>query len=97
MGGGYYKLGGLATGAYKVQFYSASYSDYCGRILDANAANGGRIKPLVGATVCLMTSPIINATTDERGYFLMASRTHRLPALGLYLTLLRNSALWPDS
>jgi RHS repeat-associated protein len=44
----------------------------CGRILDANAANGGRIKPLVGATVRLMTSPIVNATTDERGYFLMA-------------------------
>ncbi|MFZ4660948.1 MAG: RHS repeat-associated core domain-containing protein [Caldilineaceae bacterium] len=43
----------------------------CGRILDANAANGGRIKPLVGATVRLMTSPIVNATTDERGYFLM--------------------------
>jgi 5-hydroxyisourate hydrolase-like protein (transthyretin family) len=29
---GYYKLGGLATGNYKVQFYSATYSDYCGRI-----------------------------------------------------------------
>lgn len=43
----------------------------CGRILDANAANRGSTKPLVGATVRLMTSPIINATTDERGYFLM--------------------------
>jgi RHS repeat-associated protein len=43
----------------------------CGRILDANAANRGSIKPLVGATVRLLTSPIVNATTDERGYFLM--------------------------
>lgn len=43
----------------------------CGRLLDANAATRGLVKPLVGATVRLMTSPIVNATTDERGYFLM--------------------------
>lgn len=43
----------------------------CGRLLDANAAKRGLVKPLVGATVRLMTSPIVNATTDERGYFLM--------------------------
>ena len=43
----------------------------CGRLLDANVADRGGLKPLVGATVRLMATPVVSAITDSSGYFLM--------------------------